>query len=139
MVGFEKEQAIRDGAYFKWEQAGRPITDGVEFWLQAEHEFSTSGLNSEWDAAEGTCYTPTCCAASSTVDSVADLVPSESPRLQPVILGEANQSQAFDNGLDDSTAELTNLDAAMDSRRDETPEEFQQDSRSSRRSRRRTG
>ncbi len=29
---------IRELAYFKWEQAGRPINDGTEFWLSAENE-----------------------------------------------------------------------------------------------------
>jgi hypothetical protein len=31
-------QAIREAAYYKWEQAGRPIGDGVRFWLEAEQE-----------------------------------------------------------------------------------------------------
>jgi len=29
---------ISELAYSKWEQAGRPVSDGVEFWLQAERE-----------------------------------------------------------------------------------------------------
>jgi hypothetical protein len=32
------EQRVRDTAYFLWEQAGKPISDGVEFWLQAENK-----------------------------------------------------------------------------------------------------
>ena len=31
--------AIRQLAYQKWEEAGRPETDGVSFWLEAEREF----------------------------------------------------------------------------------------------------
>jgi hypothetical protein len=29
---------IRELAYFKWELAGKPDSDGAEFWLQAEEE-----------------------------------------------------------------------------------------------------
>lgn len=32
------EEAIRLDAYLKWEAAGKPVGDGVEFWLQAESE-----------------------------------------------------------------------------------------------------
>lgn len=31
-------EKIRERAYFKWETAGCPCSDGVEFWLQAEAE-----------------------------------------------------------------------------------------------------
>jgi hypothetical protein len=31
-------QRIRETAYYKWEAAGSPCSDGVEFWLQAEAE-----------------------------------------------------------------------------------------------------
>jgi len=38
------EQRIRDVAYFKWEQAGRPEGDGSVFWKEAEREcVTTSG------------------------------------------------------------------------------------------------
>lgn len=33
-----REQAIRELAYAKWEAAGRPAGDGVQFWLEAERE-----------------------------------------------------------------------------------------------------
>ncbi|HET6572235.1 MAG TPA: DUF2934 domain-containing protein [Fimbriiglobus sp.] len=33
-----REQAIRELAYAKWEEAGRPPGDGVQFWLAAERE-----------------------------------------------------------------------------------------------------
>jgi Protein of unknown function (DUF2934) len=33
------EQMVRARAYQLWEQAGRPASDGAEFWLQAEREF----------------------------------------------------------------------------------------------------
>lgn len=32
------EEAIRLGAYLKWEAAGMPGGDGVKFWLEAEKE-----------------------------------------------------------------------------------------------------
>ena len=32
------EKKIRDAAYYKWEAAGCPCGDGVEFWLAAEVE-----------------------------------------------------------------------------------------------------
>lgn len=32
------EDRVRDRAYFLWVEAGRPMTDGTEFWSKAEHE-----------------------------------------------------------------------------------------------------
>jgi hypothetical protein len=32
------EEEIRLRAYHKWEDAGKPIGDGVKFWLEAERE-----------------------------------------------------------------------------------------------------
>jgi hypothetical protein len=32
------DEAIRALAYTKWEAAGRVISDGIEFWLEAERE-----------------------------------------------------------------------------------------------------
>jgi len=32
----DNEQRIREAAYFKWEQAGRPEGDGSVFWSEAE-------------------------------------------------------------------------------------------------------
>jgi hypothetical protein len=34
----EREQAISTLAHHKWEEAGRPVCDGAEFWLAAEKE-----------------------------------------------------------------------------------------------------
>ena len=34
----DDQQAIREAAYRKWEQAGRPSGDGLRFWLEAEAE-----------------------------------------------------------------------------------------------------
>ena len=34
----DHEDQIRPLAYRKWQEAGRPIGDGVEFWLAAETE-----------------------------------------------------------------------------------------------------
>ena len=31
-------ETIREAAYYKWEAAGCPCGDGVEFWLEAEAE-----------------------------------------------------------------------------------------------------
>jgi hypothetical protein len=39
------QQEIRDLAYCKWENAGYPISDGCEFWQEAEKElFGPDGL-----------------------------------------------------------------------------------------------
>lgn len=35
----KREEAIRTAAYLKWEAAGFPPGDGVNFWLEAEEEF----------------------------------------------------------------------------------------------------
>jgi hypothetical protein len=32
-------ELIRNSAYHKWEAAGRPEGDGVDFWLEAEKEY----------------------------------------------------------------------------------------------------
>lgn len=32
------EEAVRVGAYLRWDAAGRPGGDGVRFWLEAEQE-----------------------------------------------------------------------------------------------------
>jgi hypothetical protein len=36
------EQTIRLRAYEKWEAAGRPGGDGVQFWLEAEKELTAA-------------------------------------------------------------------------------------------------
>jgi Protein of unknown function (DUF2934) len=33
------DESIRSLAYQKWEAAGRPDSDGISFWLDAEREF----------------------------------------------------------------------------------------------------
>ncbi len=33
------EELIRSGAYFRWEAAGCPSGDGVNFWLDSERDF----------------------------------------------------------------------------------------------------
>jgi hypothetical protein len=35
------DEQIRARAYFLWEQAGCPTSDGVQFWLEAERELTT--------------------------------------------------------------------------------------------------
>jgi hypothetical protein len=35
-------EAIRLFAYRKWESAGKPSGDGIEFWLEAEHELASA-------------------------------------------------------------------------------------------------
>jgi hypothetical protein len=39
--GYADEQTIRLRAYERWEAAGRPEGDGVQFWLEAEKELAT--------------------------------------------------------------------------------------------------
>lgn len=34
------EETIRTHAFYLWEAAGRPDSDGVEFWLRAEQELT---------------------------------------------------------------------------------------------------
>jgi hypothetical protein len=34
------EEAIRLGAYYRWDAAGRPGGDGTRFWLEAERELT---------------------------------------------------------------------------------------------------
>ncbi len=38
---------IREAAYYKWEAAGCPCDDGVEFWVEAEAELAGSNLPSK--------------------------------------------------------------------------------------------
>jgi hypothetical protein len=40
--GTISEETIRSHAYRKWEAAGRPDGDGLQFWLDAEKELSQS-------------------------------------------------------------------------------------------------
>ena len=44
MTSASREQAIREIAYSKWEQAGWPIGDGMNFWLEAEQELADQEL-----------------------------------------------------------------------------------------------
>jgi hypothetical protein len=37
-VDDRRAEATRRGAFFRWETAGRPVGDGVEFWLAAEKD-----------------------------------------------------------------------------------------------------
>jgi len=39
-------EKIRHLAYSKWEGAGRPLDDGVRFWLEAEQECTRAGAAS---------------------------------------------------------------------------------------------
>jgi hypothetical protein len=41
------EEKIRCLAYEKWEAAGRPACDGVEYWLQAEQECTQNGYKTD--------------------------------------------------------------------------------------------
>lgn len=42
MSSDSSQDAIRDLAYQKWEQAGCPDGDGVNFWLDAEHDLQSA-------------------------------------------------------------------------------------------------
>jgi hypothetical protein len=39
MIACETEQKIRELAYDKWEQAGKPDCNCERYWLEAEHEY----------------------------------------------------------------------------------------------------
>jgi hypothetical protein len=41
------EDKIRELAYLKWEKAGYPQGNGVEYWLQAEEEMLCSTKNNQ--------------------------------------------------------------------------------------------
>ena len=45
MTSASREQAIREIAYSKWEQAGWPTGDGMSFWLEAEQELLNQELS----------------------------------------------------------------------------------------------
>jgi len=46
MASESTEHAVRELAYVKWEQAGRPAGDGIGFWLEAEHEICQTAVAS---------------------------------------------------------------------------------------------
>lgn len=35
----QEQQVIREAAYYRWEQAGKPDGDELAFWLEAEREY----------------------------------------------------------------------------------------------------
>jgi hypothetical protein len=35
------DETVRVNAYYKWEHAGKPIEDGIRFWLEAENELKS--------------------------------------------------------------------------------------------------
>jgi len=41
-------EAIRHHAYGKWETAGKPASDGISFWLEAERELKTKAEQDNW-------------------------------------------------------------------------------------------
>ena len=43
----DQNEMIRQAAYQKWEAAGCPDSDGVEFWLAAEAELTSSNRPSK--------------------------------------------------------------------------------------------
>lgn len=47
----ERDQLIREAAYYKWESAGRPEGRELDFWTNAEREFGTEPQAG--DAADG--------------------------------------------------------------------------------------
>jgi hypothetical protein len=40
-------EKVRERAYYKWEQAGYPSGDGVNFWLEAESELQAETAETE--------------------------------------------------------------------------------------------
>ena len=49
MTSDSRQNAIRELAYAKWEQAGWPSGDGVQFWLEAEQDLSTESPHQQTD------------------------------------------------------------------------------------------
>jgi hypothetical protein len=39
-----RDECIRDRAYLKWQEAGCPECDGLQFWLEAEQELALTNL-----------------------------------------------------------------------------------------------
>ena len=39
-----RDECIRDLAYLKWQEAGCPECDGLQFWLEAEQELALTNL-----------------------------------------------------------------------------------------------
>jgi hypothetical protein len=56
------EQTIRQLAYDKWQRAGSPHGDGVNFWFEAENElFPCVELEQTEEEEETECTRPVCC------------------------------------------------------------------------------
>jgi hypothetical protein len=49
----DREQIVRLLAYYKWMDAGRPASDGVEFWLEAEREYLAQNGQTRRDGVTG--------------------------------------------------------------------------------------
>jgi hypothetical protein len=47
------DEAIRDLAHRKWEAAGRPAGDGLDFWLEAERELNAERAGASAAQASG--------------------------------------------------------------------------------------
>lgn len=45
-------ELIRNAAYHKWEAAGRPGGNGIDFWLEAEKEYLSSNGHSNLGVKE---------------------------------------------------------------------------------------
>lgn len=73
MVSDSREQAIREIAYHKWEQAGQPICDGITFWLEAEQEF----------LGQPPCEESTCCSELTDSDMIPESPPAKSSSVPP--------------------------------------------------------
>ncbi len=50
--GQPTDDVIRLGAYLKWEAAGKPPGDGIDFWLEAEKELNGHSGQSSAQAAK---------------------------------------------------------------------------------------
>jgi hypothetical protein len=99
MVNSEQEQAIREAAYHKWEQAGRPHGDGREFWLESEQELQGHPIEPNFES-----------------------------EIHDGLGPEIKIATSRDDGLSGTSQQYETSPPS---------EEFQQDSRSARRSRRR--
>ena len=49
MTSDSRQNAIQELAYAKWEQAGWPSGDGLQFWLEAEQEVLTECSHNQTD------------------------------------------------------------------------------------------
>ena len=85
MTSDSRHNAIRELAYAKWEQAGWPSGDGIQFWLQAEQE-----LNIECPCDETECSTDLEHSTNRNASTSVAFAPVDPP---PLALPKSRQSR----------------------------------------------